>query len=223
MPRVAGVYGGPHPAQDEPWQGPVPRNGLPWVAAVLLLLSAVLAVSGSFATLSEYRVESASGAPAVATSTAWGRTGTETPSEGLDQAAPPIGIPLVVAAVLAIAAAFLLLRSTADQVDPVRGRILGGVAAGLLAGSVAVIWIEQLTFARNAAANASAISGRVGGGSPVRATLDLGAGAYLLLVAALLALVAALVLLAGANRTRPALTYPSYPYGGPPPGPPPGA
>lgn len=202
MRPVTGPYASPYPDQ---------RAGTSWVGALLLVLAAVLAVSGSFATLFVYRVESLGGAPAVQSGTAWREISTEAPPE-FAQATPPIGIPLVVAAVLAVVAAFLLLRSTATGIDSVRGRILGTGAAGLLVGSVAVVWIQQLTLDRNAAANTSAITDRLGADISFRTTFDLGAGAYLLLVAALLALGAAVILLGGSGKgAAPVPPHPPYP------------
>jgi uncharacterized membrane protein len=218
MPHMA-AYGGPYPGQ---------RSGALWLGAVLLVLAAVLTISGSLGTLAEYRVEGAGAPPSVQVSTVWGATSTETPPAGLEQSAPPVGIPLAVAAVLAFVAAVLLLRSTATGADPVRARILGGIAVGILVGSVAVVWIEQLTLARNAAASAADAAGGAGGAGTFEITLELGVGAYLLLLAALLGLGATVVLLAGAGARPvygPPVPYAPYPAAAPdpPPHPPQGA
>jgi hypothetical protein len=179
------------------------------IAAALLVVAAALAVGGSFGAFSIYRFESQSDvvSSSTTTTTGWGDF-EEPPSEGAPAAAEILhGIPLVVAAVLALVAAVLLLMSARRPDDPAPGRLLGTGAAGLLVGVVAVIWLELITFTRNVAANAAAS----GPDSEFRSTYEIGVGGYLILVGGLAALVAAVLLLVPRRSPGPGPVPPFWP------------
>jgi hypothetical protein len=207
---MSGAYA--RPQLGPPGAAPgVPRL----IAAGLLVVAAALAVSGSFQALSVRRYEFSLSGPTVVVTTAWGvgiDPHPETPTSVA--AAAPLGIPLVVAAGSAVVAAILLLLSARRPGDHVPARMLGVVSAGLLVGSVWTIWIELTTQAGNARAVAES-----GADSGFRPTITYGSGAWLILGAALLALVAVplLVVRVDGAPTEP----PVGPYGPGPQFPPP--
>ncbi|WP_433278815.1 hypothetical protein ACQPZA_05120 [Pseudonocardia xinjiangensis] len=185
------------------------------IAAGLLVVSAALAVGGSFLALSVRRYEFSLSGPTVVVTTAWG-VGIDPPPEAPTSvaAAAPLGIPLVVAAGAAVVAAILLLLSARRPGDHVPARMLGVVSAGLLGGSIWIIWIELTTQASNARAAAEG-----GIDSGFRPTVGYGPGAWLLLGAAMVALVAVPLLMV--RPDDPPTGPPAGPYGPWPQFPPP--
>jgi hypothetical protein len=217
---MSGVYGYP-PYGAQPSGPAVSRL----VAAALLTVGAALAIGGSFGVFRSFRIESAGTGARTLTTTGWGVT--EDPVSDIvvpGTASVLHGIPLTVAAVVAPVAALLLVLSARRPGDPAPGRLLGVGAAGLLAGIVAVIWMELTTFVRNISA-----ADEAGPGSTLRASGQIGAGGYLILVAAVAGLVAAALLLVPRRDVGPAPVQPGWfpplgpgqpPWsGGPPPGP----
>ena len=179
------------------------------VGGALLGLVAVLAVVGSLGALMVQRHESDT-VSWTATSTGWTIT-SEPPSPDDSGVVPPLdGILLVIGAVLALASAALLLTRARRPGD--RARLLGVAACGLLIGAIVSIWIELLAARSNAAVFALVDAQR---------TVDAGVGAWLLLVAGIMALTAAGILLV---PLRPTHAVPSgWPAPPPPWEPPPAA
>ncbi|GAA1177494.1 hypothetical protein [Pseudonocardia alaniniphila] len=164
---------------------PTPNLGAPrLIAAALLVVAAALAVGGTFLALSVRRYDFGLPGGTVVFTTGWAVNIEGAPGMSNPPGAAPLGIPVVVAAGLAAVAAILLLLSVRRSGDHVLARIAGIGAVGLLVGSVWIIWIELFTLASNAAA--AVRDGSDGGFHPV---VVFGAGAWLLLAAALLALV----------------------------------
>ncbi|GAA3058260.1 hypothetical protein GCM10010464_23530 [Pseudonocardia yunnanensis] len=168
-----------------PQTGPPPPSlGAPrLIAAALLVVAAALAVGGTFLALSVRRYDFGLPGDTVVSTTGWAVTIEGAPGMTNPPGAAPLGIPVVVAAGLAAVAAILLLLSVRRSGDHVLARIAGIGAVGLLVGSVWIIWIELFTLASNAAV--AVRDGSDGGFHPV---VVFGAGAWLLLAAALLAL-----------------------------------
>ncbi|HEY4418085.1 MAG TPA: hypothetical protein VGN22_01120 [Pseudonocardia sp.] len=163
---------------------PSPNLGAPrLIAAALLVVAAALAVGGTFLALSVRRYDFGLPGATVVATTGWAVTIQGAPGMTNPPGAAPLGIPVVVAAGLAVVAAILLLLSVRRSGDHVLARIAGIGAVGLLVGSVWIIWIELFTLASNAAL--AVRDGSDGGFHPV---VVFGAGAWLLLAAALLAL-----------------------------------
>ncbi|WP_433292738.1 hypothetical protein ACQPZQ_05715 [Pseudonocardia sp. CA-142604] len=164
---------------------PTPNLGAPrLIAAALLVVAAALAVGGTFLALSVRRYDFGLPGGTVVFTTGWAVSIVGAPGMSNPPGAAPLGIPVVVAAGLAAVAAILLLLSVRRSGDHVLARIAGIGAVGLLVGSVWIIWIELFTLASNAAA--AVRDGSDGGFHPV---VVFGAGAWLLLAAALLALI----------------------------------
>ncbi|TQM02232.1 hypothetical protein [Pseudonocardia kunmingensis] len=203
---MSGVYG--YPQFDPP--GPqVPRL----VATALLAVAAALALGGSFAAFHVYHYESDYTAPTTSTTTGWGITVEPAPEEPPTSSGSLHGVPLTVAAVLALAAAVVLFLSS--RRDPGTGRSFGVGVGGLLVGVVAVIWMDLLTSLRDVRAAVA----QAGPDSGFRATAGVGAGGYLILLAGLLALAAAVLLLVS-RRPASAPRGGPFPMGGPGPQPP---
>jgi hypothetical protein len=176
---VSGGYGYPP-------QPPVAVSRL--VAAALLVLAAALAVGGSFAALSVYRFESDFTPATTTTTTGWGEVQDPVSEQPLPTVVFLYGIPLAVAAVVVLVAAVLLALSTRRPDDPPSGRLLGVGGAGMLVGVVSVVWLELVAISRNVARTAEPEDG-------IESSYQVGFGGYLILVAAIAALVAALLLL----------------------------
>ncbi|OZM83666.1 hypothetical protein [Pseudonocardia sp. MH-G8] len=205
---MSGVYGYP---QFEPPRPQVPRL----IATALLAVAAALALGGSFAAFHVYHYESDYTEPTTSTTTGWGITVEPAPEEPPASSGSLHGIPLTVAAMLALAAAVVLFLSA--RRDPGTGRSFAVGVAGLLVGVVAVIWMDLLTSLRDVRAAVA----QDGPDSSFRASADVGAGGYLILVAGLLALAAAVLLLLAVRR--PGLIAPfggPFPMAGPGPQPP---
>jgi hypothetical protein len=218
---------------------PSPDLGAPrLIAAALLVVVAALAVGGTFLPLSVRRYDFGLPGATVVFTTGWAVGIEGAPGMSNPPGAAPLGIPVVVAAGLAAVAAILLLLSVHRSGDHMLARIAGIGAVGLLVGSVWIIWIELFTLAGNAVAAV-----RDGSGGGFRPVVVFGAGAWLLLAAALLALVC-IPLLAMPPAERGRVPYgtdqeptspwsrspgradappvpPGTPPGGAPPGPPP--
>ena len=188
------------------------------VAAGLFVLVAVLAVTGSFAAFSVYRFESELTPASTTTTTGWGSFEDPVPAEPLPTPKILYGIPLIVAAVLALVVALLLVLSARRAQDPAAARALGVGSGGLLVGVVSVIWLQLVTIAQNVAEAAQPGDEDAG----FRTSYQIGVGGYLILVAALVALAAAVLLLVP-RRGAPAPAavppgMPVYPALGPGPG-----
>jgi hypothetical protein len=190
---------------------PVPRRQL--VAVVLLVVAAVLAVAGSVGTLLVTRtVTDTATAPTTARTTGW-TTATDPPDP--TGSVPLLGIPLVVGAVLALVAAALLVAGLRRPGDPTRRRLLGIGACGILVGTIVSIWLKLPAAVSLAAMLAARGNER---------TVSAGAGAWLLLVAGVVALAAVACLLAPVRRPALPPGWPGPPQQGPTPqmGPPAG-
>jgi hypothetical protein len=210
---MSGGYGYPQSGA----QVAVPRM----IAAALLVVAAALVFGGSFGAFSIFRFESPYTPASTTTTTAWGSV-REPPSEDIPAGVTILhGIPLSVGAVLALAAAVLLMLSARRPDDPALGRLLGACAGGMLTGVVAVIWLVISASVANVAANAVA-------DSEFRSSYEIGVGAYLILVGAVVALVASVLLLLPRRRPGPGPVPPYGPGqpqwpGAPQPWPPPGS
>jgi hypothetical protein len=225
---MSGAYGYP---PFGPQRAPVAVPRL--VAAVLLFLAAALAVGGSFAALSIYRFESEFTPATTTTTTGWGQVQDPLPTEPLPTPIIQHGIPLTVAGVVALVAGLLLVLSARRADDPALARSLGIAGGGLLIGVISVIWLQLITIVRNVAANTRQEDVDAG----IRSSYEIGLGGYLILVAAIAALVAALLVMVPRRGTAapspaqpgtgqfPALgpgaqpTWPAAPQTWPQPGP----
>jgi len=197
---VAG-YGYP---QYGPPQAPIAVSRL--VAAGFFVVAAALALGGSFGALSVYRFESELTPGSTTTTTGWGSFEEPVPAEPLPTPKILYGIPLVVAAVLALVVAILLVLSARRTAEPAAVRSLGVGSGGLLVGIVSVIWLQLVTIAQNVAD--AAVPGDEDAG--FRTSYQIGAGGYLILGAALVALAAAVLLLVP-RRGSPAAVPPGTP------------
>jgi hypothetical protein len=198
----------------DPWNAAVaqpirdPRRGKALAAAVLLIVTAGLAVGGSFGAFIVHHSDPGPDGSAITQSTSGWRfeiTGLDVPADQLGS--PPLnGVPLTLAGLLAIAAAILLLVRARDERVPAAGRGLAMLAGSLLAGTVAAVWFD-LVLAVRAATSGAALWGAA----------EIGVGGWVILAAALLAVVAAgLVAATGAQPARPAGSpLPPYPARGP--------
>jgi hypothetical protein len=177
-------------AQHGPPQAPVAVSRV--VAAGLFVLAAALTLGGTFGAFSVYRFESdLSPASTTTTTTGWGFFQDPAPDEPLPAPRILYGIPLTAAAVLALVVALLLVLSARRTQDPGVVRSLGVGSGGLLVGIVSVIWLQLGSIARNVAASAEPGDADLG----IRSSYVVGLGGYLILVAALAALAAAVLLL----------------------------
>jgi hypothetical protein len=221
-----------------PYPGTPRRAGsAPAVAAALLVVMAALAVGGSFAALDSrtYYLPDVVGVdpPRIGTMS---RTGWLVTVEATQGAAPvidsgaPLGLPLVVGALVGLVAAGLLVPARRRIDARVTARLVGAVACGVTVGGFAMVWTDLIAEAINLP-GADALSP----GAPPT-VMHLGAGAWLVLAAAMLALVVTGLLLvpvrggvplpgggpAGPGRWPPPVQAgPGGPPLAPPPGPPP--
>ena len=199
-----GNYG--HPGAPMP--GPLPMmmplppprrssSGLRITAVVLLVLAAALTLGGSFAPTLVYNSQVGSdGKLSTIRWTAWAAQ-TEPPDDNMYNQ-PLDGFPLVAGVLLAGVAVVMLLTTGRRPGGRVLGRSIGVGASGLLLGAIAQTLLAQL----------STLNGQVrysdaNPDSQLLWDMYLGAGAYLLLVAALCALVAAVLLLISARVDSP--------------------
>jgi hypothetical protein len=199
------THSGPYAAQPAPQPGwPAPPAHPPADPAVLerlsgavLILGALLAIGGSFATLDK-SVEaipgSKSGVVYTTVAKAWSYTSTNVgqPSHTVTQL---YGIPLLIGGLLAIATAVLLLAGVSRRLPPTR--ILGVAGAVLLFGTTLTVATTALNDTQ--------------WDTDSRST-TLGPGFYLITLACLLALGAtALTLLSTQRPALPALPTPQPP------------
>ncbi|MBE1498960.1 hypothetical protein H4696_006060 [Amycolatopsis lexingtonensis] len=191
----------PQPPQQAPTESPKPAAAgvLRFLPPALALLSALLAVAGTLLPL--FRVQEhlnlrqrSFETRLAITQTAWGTTIEIPGQDATDRAGAPLGVPLVLAAVLLFAAAFVAFSR------PARGRWVIGGAALFTAGVVSTV-----------AMNRFELSALVG-------TVDLevvtGAGMWLLVLATAVAVAAAVVAhLSVRNRdwADPAVAYADTP------------
>ncbi|WP_309235290.1 hypothetical protein [Amycolatopsis sp. SID8362] len=134
----------PQPTPVEPAEPakPAPAGVLRFLPPVLALLAALLTVAGTLLPL--FRVQEqlnirqrAFETRLAITQTAWG-TSIEIPGQdATERAGAPLGVPLVLAAVLLLAAAFVAFSR------PVRGRWLIGGAAVFTAGVVSTVAMNR--------------------------------------------------------------------------------
>jgi hypothetical protein len=184
-PMTAG-YG--YPQYGSP---PAPVAVARVVAAGLFVVAAALALAGSFAAFSVYRFESELSPASTTTTTGWGSFEDPVPAEPLPTPRILYGIPITAAAVLALVVALLLVLSARRTHEPAAVRSLGVGIGGLLVGVVSVIWLQLVTIAQNVVDAAQPGDEDAG----IRTSYQVGVGGYLILVAALLALAAAVLLL----------------------------
>lgn len=121
-----------------------PRLGRPIAATVVLLAGAVLAVVGTFGPLISTGFEESSFEV-----TSWGlqvtKDGVTQPITESAAQIPPFGIPVVVAAIVTLAAAMLqLLGIRGYVVQAARARMVATLAAGLLIGAVSMLVITAI-------------------------------------------------------------------------------
>jgi hypothetical protein len=112
------------------------------------------------------------------------------------------GLPLVIGAVLLVVAGLWLgLRRGAA---PSSARALGAAGEGILVAATLMIWLTINAAARNSTAYVRSRDSapRSGGAIEIEQTVGPGAGAWLVLVAGILALVVAVVLVAGARSAE---------------------
>jgi hypothetical protein len=180
-------------------------SGLRLTAVLLLVLAAALTLGGSFAPMSFYTYDYVSStttpSPTTYIATSWAvRADPANPKLHLNQ--PLDGYLLVVCVVAVLAAVVVLLTGGRRPGGRTWGRSAGVGAAALLVGVVGETWLSLLEWLRSVARD---IAEREPG-SGMRTDLAFGPGAYLLLVAALLAIAAAVLLLISArsDALRPA-------------------
>jgi hypothetical protein len=176
-------------------------------------VTAGLAVGGSFGAFVRYVAEPVlDEPPAEQITTGWQVTvlGVDVPPGQVGVAALN-GIPLTVGGVLAVVAAILLVLPQQGGRVPGAGRGLAVVAAGLVIGTVAAVWLDLVLAVRSAA------------GTRIWGSVEIGTGSWTILSGALLAVVAGGVAAASAPMpTGPAAVSPpsTYPAGGPSASPP---
>ncbi|MEU1184301.1 hypothetical protein ABZ464_43160 [Streptomyces sp. NPDC005820] len=165
------------------------------VSGGLLLLGAVLAVIGSFTTLSTSRQTFSSSSDGTVFRTvakAWSYT-TSYPGEDTESVTQFDGVPLLIGSLLAIAAAVLLFTGSGGRQPS--ARVLGVTGAALLFGTTLTVAIAAI--------------GDTQWDTDSRST-TFGPGFYLLVVACLLALAA--TVLTVLNSRRPAVAAVPAPY-----------
>jgi hypothetical protein len=204
-----------------------PQDGRPaairLVAAALLVVLAALAVGGSFGAFAIWEI--AGGTDPAGGSTmfenGWQRSADPPPSVPQDNAQH--GISLTIGALLGVAAAIMLVLTARRAGDPAAPRLAGVGAAAFLLGSIGAVWLDVAAFLRVAAALERTTNER--GPTTLDTDFGVGIGAWLLLLAAIIALVA-IGLLMTPRRTTPAdapgiggghaTPYGSHYYGAPP-------
>jgi hypothetical protein len=190
---------GPYGPGGGPGSGQVPVV----LAAVLALVAAALAVAGTFGTFLSFESTSTYGgrsSTSTSASTGWGET--VEPASGYATTSNLQGLPLVIGAVLLVVAGLWLgLRRGAA---PSSARALGAAGAGILVAATLMIWLTINAAARNSTAYVRSRDSapRPGGAVEIEQTVGPGAGAWLVLVAGILALVVAVVLVAGARSAE---------------------
>jgi hypothetical protein len=179
-------------------------------SAALLVLVAALSVGGSIMPLVVGRGVY-TGSPLTPTGIATGaENGFDIPIVAPFRTAPPLWIALGAGAALALVAALvLLLRARRSEISA-RARALGIVSCAVLVGISAHVWIDLLAAMRNA--EVLARSGHDVVAAP-------GAGAWLLLVAAVVALASIGLLLVPVTPTHEAPAPPGAGQATPLPGP----
>jgi hypothetical protein len=181
-------------------------SGLRLTAVVLLVLAAALTLGGSFAPALVYSSQyGPDGTISTIRWTAW--TAHAEPAGDTSYNQPLDGFPLSVGVLLAVVAVVMLITTGRRPDGRVLGRSIGVGAGGLLVGTIAQMLLENL----------STLTGQVRYSdehpdSKLLWDMYFGPGAYLLLVAALCGLAAAVLLLISArlDSPRPA-RYPVHP------------
>jgi hypothetical protein len=209
---MSGGYG--YPPYAPP---PAPVSVSRLVAAGLLLLAGTMALGGSFGALSVYRSESDAIPARTLTTTGWGFVEDPAREEPLPVPIVRFGIPLTAAAVLVLVVALLLVVSARRAGDAGTVRAFGVGGGGLLIGVVSVVWLQLVAIDQSVAASTE--PGALGSG--FRASYDIGVGGYLILVAALVALAAAVQLLVPPRGTAAPTApqpgqFPAFGPGAPP-------
>jgi hypothetical protein len=192
-----GNYGRP----GAPMMAPPPpartSSGLRLTAVVLLVLAAALTLGGSFAPALVYSSQyGPDGTISTIRWTAW--TAHAEPADDTTYNQPLDGFPLSVGVLLAVVAVVMLLTTGRRPEGRVLGRSIGVGAGGLLVGAIAQMLLENL----------STLTGQVRYSdehpdSRLLWEMYFGLGAYLLLVAALCGLAAAVLLLISARLDSP--------------------
>jgi hypothetical protein len=198
---------GDHLHQQGRPRAPQPQR----VAAALLVVSAALAAGGSFGAFFTRR-STYEGKTSTLTVNGWGYSVTPPPQTPPGAATSFPGIPIAVAAAVALVAALVLLLRARPADGP---RLLAIVGAGLIVGGIAPVIADVAAATVNAGVNSAA--GNEQSVAP-------GLGTWLLTVAALGALVVVALLVVPARS--PGVPLPALPahvplgQGYPPPYPP---
>lgn len=195
------MWGNHAPPGPSPMPPPSTGSGLRIAAVVLLVLAAALTLGGSFGTItvytSDYVVAGSRPSPTAYARTAW--TAALTPPADSHVTAPLDGYVLAIGVLLVLAAVVVLLTSGRAPGGRARGRSAGVGAAALLVGAIGHLWLgvlESLVSTAQGAAERRPDSG-------FTASITIGIGGWLLLVALVLAGAAAVLLLASARSDAP--------------------
>ncbi|WP_232660376.1 hypothetical protein [Pseudonocardia sp. TRM90224] len=166
-------------------------------SAALLVVAAGLAVGGSFGALTVSTLTTSSGT-ITTSSSGWWNTIDPPPAVNIEYV-PLHGITLAIGAAMALTAAVMLAKSAPsgpDQRQP--GRTLGVAAGALLVGVTVSIWLDLVAEWTSTAARME-LDGPI---AEYQYGIALGFGAWLLLAAGAVALVALIVLMVAGRRRR---------------------
>ncbi|MEU4252541.1 hypothetical protein AB0F15_34570 [Amycolatopsis sp. NPDC026612] len=141
--QIPGAATAAPPPVAEPPEAPAPAPPVPllrFVPPVLAVIAAVMTALGSFLPLFRIRQQIGSGQqfldnPMIVTETAWGSSFEIPGQEVTDQTGSPVGIPLLIAVVLLVAAALTLFPRTSHRL----GRRLIAAGAAFTAGVVITV------------------------------------------------------------------------------------
>ncbi|MEJ3656704.1 hypothetical protein WEH80_27470 [Actinomycetes bacterium KLBMP 9759] len=166
-------------------------------SAGLLVVAAGLAVGGSFGALTISTLTTSSGTITTA-SNGWWNAIDPPPAVNIEYV-PLHGVTLAIGAAMALTAAAMLVTGTASAADArQQGRTVGVAAAALLVGVTASIWLDLIAVWTSTVARME-VDGPI---AEYQYGIALGFGAWLLLAAGVVALVALVVLLLAGRRRR---------------------
>ncbi len=145
--QIPGAAAAPPPVA-EPSETPAPASPSPllrFVPPVLAVIAAVMTALGSFLPLFRIRQQIGSGQqfldnPMIVTETAWGSSFEIPGQEVTDQTGSPVGIPLLIAVVLLVAAALTVFPRTSHRL----GRWLIAAGAVFTAGVVTTVGMNGI-------------------------------------------------------------------------------